>query len=514
MKKAVGVYVNKNILQFVVFRSSLGRAMFLAAESIKIPLDVNIGSVAGSVKPIDTTVKQTSIKPGNQKTLTPFESAVKDLLKQHKVKDGQVIAAALPPEFIVIRYFQMARLSVAEHKAAVPFEARKYLPYKLEDIIYAYTISYDKVASNKMAVIFVAAEKAPVANYTRFFENIGLKVGYLEAAPYSLKRFFYYTKSVDLPQTAALVHICQESANINLVRNKVLYLTRNVSFSAKADEKFDSLLSEARLSFDYFHRQFPEEKIEKMIIWSDDKSIQLRADNVGKDLNVQAKVANPFDSIEGANGYSVEYAVSAGLALRSIYESRQDINLSSGLKKIEVEKLVKLFVVELCVAAAMLLIFSLIDSGKINVLQKELNRILGQRSASQIQTGNISVTGIEENKRRTEDKLNYMTNLSKKRFFVYSKISKVSVLLPEGIWLREINYGVARNKGKLGLVLKGYAYRQKGDDQIKAINQFLENLKKDSSFSNGLVEVKLDSILNEKYTGIPVTSFQISCSTE
>ena len=514
MKKAVGIYVSKNALQFMVISRGLGRVRFLAAGSVKIPPDVIIGSVAGSAKPIDITVKRPDARPGRQKTLTSFELAVKSLLKQHDVKDGQVIAAALPSEFVVIRYFQMARLPQQEHKTAVPFEARKYLPYKLEDIVYAYTISYDKVASNKMAVIFVAAEKTSVTNYTRFFENIGLKVGYLEPVPYSLKRFFYYIKSVELPETAALVHISRESANINLVRNKILYLTRNVSFSTKADERFDNFLSEARLSFDYFHRQFPEEKIEKMLVWSDDKGIQPLAEIVGKDLNVQVKVINPFDNIEGASGYSVEYAVSTGLALRSIYEPDQDVNMSPGFKKIEIEKLLKLLLIEIGVAAAILFVFGLIDGSKTKALGRELAMILGQRSVSEMQAGSISVKGMEEKKLQAQDNLNYLKSLSLRRIVVHSKLDRISDLVPDGVWLEEFTYAKARNKGNPGFVLRGYAYRERGDDQIKAINQFLENLKRDSLFSKGLVEIKLDSILNEKYAGISVTSFQISCNTE
>ena len=532
-KKSVGIYINKTTLQFVILSKGFKKAKLVAAESIRIPEGESVISSAVSVKPIELRVKGSAAPVKEQKILTGFESTVKDLLKQYGIKEGQVIATALPPESMVIRYFQMPRVPQQEHKTAVVFEARKYLPYKLEDVIYAYSISYDKVASNKMAVTFVAAEKNSVAACVRFYENLGLKIGYLEAIPYSLMRFLYQTKDTEPDQTAALIHIGQESANIDLVRNKVLYLTRNVSFSGKLGQplniqtagqspeelenaltglRFDNLFSEVRLSFDYFHRQFPEEKIEKMIFWSDERKMQENVQAAGKDLNVYAKIANPFDSIEKGAGYSVEYAIGAGLALKSLYEPNAGINLSPGFKKIEIEKLAKLILKELCVAIALLFVFSIVDGRKIKALDAELDNILGQRSALQMQAGNMSRAVIEERKQQAQEKFNYLQNLATSKISVLSKINRVGNLLPEGMWLSELGYGKIR--GRSSLILKGYAFRLKGDNQIKIISQLVEGLKSDGVFSKGFTDIKLDSILNERYAGMPVTSFQISCSME
>jgi len=523
-KKSVGIYINKTTLQFVILNKGFKKARLVAAESIRIPEGEPVISSAVSVKPIELK---------EQKNLTPFESTVKGLLKQYGIKEGQVIATALPPESMVIRYFQMPCVPQQEYKTAVAFEARKYLPYKLEDVVFAYTISYDKVASNKMAVTFVAAEKNSVAACVKFFENMGLKIGYLEAIPCSLMRFLYHTRDLEPGQTAALIHIGQESANIDLVRNKVLYLTRNVSFSGKLGQpvniqaagqglespedallglKFDNLFSEIRLSFDYFHRQFPEEKIEKMIFWTDERRMLDKVQAAGKDLNVYAKIANPFDSVEKGGGYSVEYAIGAGLALKSLYEPHAGVNLSPGFKKIEIEKLAKLILKELCVAIALLFVFSLVDGRKVKTLDTELNNILGQRSASQMQAGNMSRATIEARKRQAQEKFNYLQNLATGRVSVLSKINRLGNLLPEGLWLSELDYGKIR--GKSSLILKGYAFRMKGDNQIKIISQFVENLKSDGVFLKGFTNIRLDSILNERYADIPVTGFQVSCSME
>lgn len=535
MKKSVGIYANKNTLQFVVLTKGFNKVKLVAADSIKIPQGELISLINVSAKPVELPVGKAGKKP----VLTSFESAVKEVLNQNGIKDGQVVSSAVPPECVVIRYFHMSRLAPGEHKTAIPFEARKYLPYKLEDAVYAYSVSYDKVASNKMAVTFVAADKNYVAKYVRFFENLGLRIGYLEVLPYSLIRFLYQTKDIELAQTVALINVTQDLANISLVRNKVLYLTRNVSFSGKPEQaaitlsgqdssheedqdsalniKFENLLSEVRLSFDYFHRQFPEEKIEKVIVWADDRKIQEKFHEVGKELNMYIKTTSPFDCIEKGGGYSVDYAVGVGLALRGMYQHSNDINLSVGIKKIEVERLFKIVATEFCVAVGLLIVFNFADSGKIRALDAEFKDLLRQSAVSGMDANSFSKEAIENEKIRAEEKLNYIESLVSKKNFISSKIPRAANLLPEGLWLDKMEYSKSKNKktgDRLAFTIKGYAYRLKGDEQIRMINNFLESLKKDSLFSSGFVEIKLDFILNETHENMPVTGFQIICFPE
>lgn len=531
--RSTAVYISKTMLQLAVLSKGAKKAKLVAFDSIEMPQGAVIGASALPVKPGEHKGPAAQ-KPKEQKeaksweALTPFEAQVLEFLKSYNIKEGEVVATALPPELIVIRYFQMPRLAPQEYKTAVPFEARKYLPYKLDDVDFAYTISHDKVASNKMAVTFVAAEKASMANYIRFFENVRLKIGYLEAIPYSLMRFLYYIKDVDVNQTAALVYIGHEGANINLIRNRVLYLTRNMPFVAKAgiaaqmlspgadaeSAKLDNLLAEVRLSFDYFHRQFPEEKIEKMIVWSEDKNIQDFSQKAGKELNVPVKVSNPLQMIEGGGDCPVEYAPACGLALRGLYASEKDINLSPGFKKIETERLTRLAVFEICIAIAVLFMFYISDAGKVNVLQKELNGIKGRFSSGSLQLQDLSSSSLENIKQQAEEKFSTLQQLIKNKVFVSSKLKRISQSLPEGLWLDKIDYSKPRGGISQVLTLTGYAYQPKAEDQIKRINQFLENLKKDSEFSSAFTAINLDSVLNTKHGDVTVSKFKISCSME
>lgn len=512
------------MLQLVVLTSGLRNVKLSAVDSMRVPAGTTIGSSL-------ETAKQPLEPEGS--SATPFESQVSDLLKKHNIRKGEVITTAIPPELIVIRYFQMPRLSAQEQKTAVPFEARKYLPYKLEDIIFRYTISYEKVTSNKMAVMFIAVEKATLNNYIRFFENLGLKVGYLEAVPCSLMRFLYYTKDIEINQTVALVHVGHESGSIHLIRNRIIYLTRNASFVSKISQqvsipslqrgladteevadnaKLDILLAETKLSFDYFHRQFPEEKIEKMIVWSDSKNIQDWAEKAGKDLNVSIKVSNPFQMIEAAADYSVEYAIGCGLALRALHEPQKDINLSPGFAKIEKEQLVKLAVADICLAVFLLFVFYSSDIGGLKTLEKELNRINSRRPATGLAPANLSKANVEAAKQQLEDKFNRLQGMVGGKTVLTSKINRITQLMPQGLWLNRLDYGTQKAPAPPALILTGYAYTVKKDEQMKTINQFLENLKNDAEFSAGFTEIKMDSISSAQYNDMTFSTFVISCN--
>jgi Tfp pilus assembly protein PilN len=281
------------------------------------------------------------------------------------------------------------------------------------------------------------------------------------------------------------------------------------------EAKFENLLTETRLSFDYFHRQFPEEKIEKMVIWSDDDKAHGFAQRASKELNVFAKISNPLEDLKVGKGYAVEYAIGYGLALRSLYEFKEDINLSPGFKKIEVEQLLRLAVFEMCLAAAILFMFYTFDTGKVQVLQNEFNQTIKHRSNIDVNIENVSSAQLQKTKQQIQGKLNYLQNLIEGRILLSSKLDRASQLLPKDLWLDKLTYGASKDNTKHVLTLVGYANKAKGDDQIKAINNFLETLKTDSQFSSGIASIKLESISNAKYSDtVEVSSFIISCSME
>jgi len=510
--KAVGICVSKNTLQVVVLSRGHKKARLLTADSIKIPQSVVIGA--------GTNVEAQAL----------FEADVMRLLRTNNIKEGEVVAVALPPDLVAVRYFQMARLSQEECKTAVPFEARKYLPYKLEDIDFAYTISHDKVASNKMAVTFAAAEKSAIAGCIKFFKKLNMKVEYLEPVPYSCMRLLYHIKEIEASQIGALVYIDEDTASINLIRNRVLYLTRNLSFSGRISSitqiamsaikeegldkaRMDSLFAEVRLSFDYFHRQFPEERIEKMLVWSDHKDLQGWAQDVGKDLNVQTKVSNPLQNIEGAADRPSQYAAACGLALRRLYKPDRDINLSPAFKKIQTQRFKNLLITEACIAAAALFMFYLADVGTVKTLQLEFDKMTGQLSDN-LQTADLSKPAIEHMRYNLESKLSQLERLVDNRISVGSKLKKVAELLPQGLWLDKIDYTTSKGTTGQRLKLVGYAYQTQADNRIKTINLFLENLKKDSEFSESFPVINLDAISNTRYADMALSRFEISCAME
>jgi hypothetical protein len=97
------------------------------------------------------------------------------------------------------------------------------------------------------------------------------------------------------------------------------------------------------------------------------------------------------------------------------------------------------------------------------------------------------------------------------RMSVISKLDRISHLLPEGLWLDEFYYTRPKGSASQVLTLIGYAYKSTGEDQIKVVNKFLEDLKNDNLFSSGFSWVKLDSISNVTYNNMQVNNFKISC---
>ena len=111
-------------------------------------------------------------------------------------------------------------------------------------------------------------------------------------------------------------------------------------------------------------------------------------------------------------------------------------------------------------------------------------------------------------------RLGSLRSVVENKMSVISKLDRISQLLPEGLWLDEFYYTKPKGSASQVLTLTGYAYKSTGEDQIKIVNKFLEDLKNDSRFTLGFSSVKLDSISNVTYNNMQVSSFKISCSRE
>lgn len=222
--------------------------------------------------------------------------AVKDLLKKGNFKTKRCVTA-VSGRSVIVRYVTMAQMPIEDLRQAIKFEADKYIPFEVDEVIMDTQILEDSVGdagSPEMKVLLVAVRKSLIEEHLALLNEAGLTPTIIDVDAFCLGNAFEARARVQgglAPEkVVALIDIGANKTNINILKGKTSYFTREVylagnDFTEAVSRKFnldtqeaerlkcepgdqsaeveeailptlDDLGNEIQLSFDYFENQF------------------------------------------------------------------------------------------------------------------------------------------------------------------------------------------------------------------------------------------------------------------
>jgi type IV pilus assembly protein PilM len=289
--------------------------------------------------------------------------AVKELLRKGAFKTKRCVTA-VSGRSVIVRYVTMAQMPVEDLRQAIKFEADKYIPFEVDEVIMDTQILEDSVGEGaaEMKVLLVAVRKSLVEEHLALLNDAGLQPTVIDVDAFALGNAFEARARAQgglAPEkVVALIDIGANKTNINILKGKTSYFTREVylagnDFTEAVSRKFnldtqeaerlkcepgdqsseveeailptlDDLGNEIQLSFDYFENQFDrvveevyisggsarlpglqrafEGAFEKSVVfWNPLESIDIRTDRV---------------DMKQLNQYAGQLAVGVGLASR------------------------------------------------------------------------------------------------------------------------------------------------------------------------------------------------------
>ena len=118
-----------------------------------------------------------------------------------------------------------------------------------------------------MSVTFAAVKEQIAKKHLSLFEEAGLKVSTLEPAPFSMVRLLTLGKQLVKEKPTAIIDVDFGMADINIVKDKICYLTRDVSLPLKEELIFDNLMDEspetAHVILDGVQKDIPVSEVKK-----------------------------------------------------------------------------------------------------------------------------------------------------------------------------------------------------------------------------------------------------------
>lgn len=155
--------------------------------------------------------------------------ALHDVFRDASLK-RQKIAINFSGRSPIVRYLLLPKMPKDELSEAVRWEAKKLIPFPIEDAVLDYLIVGETQERDlkRIEVLLVAAERVAVLNQLDSLKRINLPITAMDINPLALFNTLKLNHQSDLEENVVFVDIGAGKMDINISKRGVLRFTRNV----------------------------------------------------------------------------------------------------------------------------------------------------------------------------------------------------------------------------------------------------------------------------------------------
>ena len=153
--------------------------------------------------------------------------AIRKALAEASVETKR-LAVSIPSREVLFRYFTIPQMPKQEWDAAVQFEARKYIPFKPETLVWDYRATASS-SPDRLDVIFSAIPREAFSQVQELLTAADIQPTRIEPSSLSLARLLEPKKGTPSNEFVCLVDIEQDTAHLAIVKDRMPYLVRDIS---------------------------------------------------------------------------------------------------------------------------------------------------------------------------------------------------------------------------------------------------------------------------------------------
>jgi len=465
--------------------------------------------------------------------------ALRKVFEENNIEPIQVIAA-IPDDKIILRYFSMPLLPQKEWEGAVRFEAQKYIPFRMEEVVADFFIIDTKDRKKELKVVFVATKKDVLANYSEIFKDASVAVVAFETPSLALMRIFRSLNLLSKKDITAILYVEKAEAVLSICDNTILYLMRDFSLSSplrtgSANEaefsqrgsdnsEYENLLREIQLSFDYHYKHLPALKIENLIVLGRD-NLERWKEYLEKDLKISVLIANPNAIFKGDALLDSTMSTAVGLALRGFHPQLKKINLLAKAQvpefkeplKDEKTLLMRAGVLELILGLFVMFLVHVTMVRQTKIINSNLSEVKKVREKLGAEFSKAGKEELLKMQRELNREKTVLGRLVDKRIYLTPQLSELPRLLPAGVWLEDLRIETKTDENSgaksIKLIIEGKVFasnQRKSEPEL--INELISNIKNSPLLMTEFRKVELGFMEKSEEKGFPVTRFKVICS--
>jgi len=439
---------------------------------------------------------------------------------------AQEAALALSGRDIIIRTFEMPLLPNEELKGAINFEAKKHIPFKIEELVTDFQIKLDK-RNRRYLVLFAAIRKDLLNSYLSVFSQLNIQLRYLEYSAFSLLRLLKLS-GVNEAGIVGLVSVgCLESDEVNftVLEDGFPLFSRDISITEASGQPdsgagpdismlLEKLKTELRISLDFYHRKFLNKLIKNLVFFASPEC-RKELEVFSQDIGLQPQFLDPGRFIRKDQAFNLGLFKAYSVGLARVVKSPVELNLLAARQQAKApsktQDLSALFsdiVIDfriLVVGVIICLVVAGFGLKRILPVQQELQEIIASRpevTTVSPEAGLEEITSVDGDYR---NKISTLETLVKKQLYLTEVFDVLPRILPDGVRLTDFKF---QNQE---LLLEGVAYQADRAKELELVNLFFANLKNNSIINKYFKQAAVVSINQKEIEGAVMTVFVFSC---
>ncbi|MCU0652339.1 MAG: pilus assembly protein PilM [Candidatus Omnitrophica bacterium] len=512
MNKMLGIYFGPKVISLV---ESKGKSVI---NSLQIQRSVlSSGEIEEKV-------------PDEVKVVALF----KEELRKNKI-EAQEAALCLSGKDLIIRSFEIPMLPANELSNVISFEAKKYIPFKAEELFFDFQVKLDR-STRRNQVLYVGIKKETLDRYLKVMNQLNIKVSYLEYSAFSVLRFLKLANLGNNGITAVVVMDLneQDEVNFTILENGFPLFSRDITLTegsegpftaaaqaAPAGSVLDKLKNEIRISLDYYQRKFALKKIARAFFMCNEEyrqDLELFFQEVG----FPAQFINTSRYIGKQRLFSLGFIKSYSASLAATIKTGLKINILTAKVKTKPpkESIESLdigalfsgvrpgsgFIVMSILICLFAFVFGIYRQFP---MQKELRDILSQRPKVADINSASSAKELNSLAEKDSNKINTLDNLLTNQFYLTEILDAIPRIMPSDIRLTNL-YFKKKEDSKADITMQGIAYVGDSDKELRLINAFAAALKDNAVLKKYFKEVNVQNIDHRQLDKATVTNFTIS----
>ncbi|TRZ95933.1 hypothetical protein D4R78_02220 [bacterium] len=505
------------------------------------PKIVNLIETSGKRIVNDIQIPLSALSVGGLEEKVPDDikivAALKDNLRKKSINVREAAICVSGKDWI-IRTFEIPFLPRKELSNAVNFEVRKYIPFKVDELISDFQIHPDK-SSRKNLILFVGIKKEIINKYLAIINQLNIQVKSIEYSGFSMLRLANLNGirekgtigviSVDLSEDEEVNFMVLEDGFPLFSRDITLGLGPG-SFSLQdelnSSAALEKLKTEIRISLDYYDRTFRAKNIERMFFISKN-DYRSELESFMKEIGHSAHFLESAKFIGRETPFSLSLIKAYTVSLYKTIKTSLKIDLLAARSKSQALKAKSImpelmpFLVGFKVNPAALIAGLLICLGTIGLvflriqpLRQELIKNVKNRPSAVGVSSTANYDELLKIEKKYAGRIATLDALIKKQMFFTSLLNVVPKITPEGTLLK--TYSISKEKGKASFSIIGTVSLRDNLKEFESVNNFLTNLKRNNIFAKYFEKinvVSLETKTNER-TGDTLTNFGISGLTQ